>query len=345
MIVVRIHPLGKLTEWYDERLNRSGTMQSRRRTRSAQSMIPRRRSIPLSFLPLVAILVTSTANAGSNADSETRERFCARPFTMESFFRSEASEDLYNAALWVGGTAAIQFGTTPESRWTRENGFDDGIRDGLRGGSESTRDSADVASDVMLGVSAGLIPLLSIGKTLYGRDCHAAFDMATDAAEAIGLTLLLTSSAKALGGRERPYVNECDGSPPGDASCSDPDRKQSFFSGHASMAATGAGLSCSYAIKRQTWGEGRVARFTPCALGIGAAITTGALRIVADKHWGSDVLVGLVVGAAVGYFDTWGPFDLLRFEAESQSLGWNVRGIALPYAVDGEFGVRMALTF
>ena len=169
--------------------------------------------------------------------------------------------------------------------------------------------------------------------------------MATDAAEAFTLTLLLTSGTKAIAGRERPFVQGCDGSPPSDASCSDPDRKQSFFSGHASMAATGAGLSCAYAIKRKTWGEGRVARFSPCALGVGAALTTGALRIVADEHWGTDVIVGLVVGATVGYFDTWGPFDLLRFEAQSDDLAWDVHGIVLPYADEGEFGVRMALTF
>jgi membrane-associated phospholipid phosphatase len=69
------------------------------------------------------------------------------------------------------------------------------------------------------------------------------------------------------------------------------------------------------------------------------------LRIVADKHWGSDVIVGLIVGGAVGYFDTWGPFDLLRFEARSDDLGWDVRGIVLPYANGDEFGLRMGLTF
>jgi membrane-associated phospholipid phosphatase len=169
--------------------------------------------------------------------------------------------------------------------------------------------------------------------------------MATDAAEAFTLTLLLTTGTKRIAGRRRPYVKDCDGTPPGDASCSDSDRSQSFFSGHASMAATGAGLSCSYALKRKTWGESRAARFTPCALGIGAALTTSALRLVADKHWGSDVIVGLVVGATVGYFDTWGPFDLLRFEAESDDLGWNIKGIILPYADDREFGVRVGLTF
>ena len=296
----------------------------------------------LIWLPAVA---ASAAEASDPARHESGTGFCARPFTRESLFRSEASKDLYNAALWVGGAAAIEFGTTPEARWSRENDFDDGIRNGLRADSKTTRESADTASDVLLGVTAGLLPLVSIGKTLSERDCHAAYDMATDAAEAFSLTILLTSGTKALAGRERPFVQECDGSPPGDASCSDPDRKQSFFSGHASMAAAGAGLSCSYAIKRKTWGDGGAARITPCVLGVGAALTTGALRIVADKHWSSDVIVGLAVGATVGYFDTWGPFDLLRFEVRSDDLNLDARGIVLPYADRGEFGVRLGLTY
>ena len=318
-----------------------------RSTESTESTIPRRGVIRrmLATLFLVSMASATKTMADEPDDAASRSGFCSRPFTSDSLFRSEASKDLYNAALWMSGVAAIQFGATPEARWSQTNSFDDDIRSGLRADSQSRRESADTASDITLGIAAGLIPLVSIGKTLSERDCHEAYDMATDAAEAFTLTLLLTSGTKAIAGRERPFIDECDGSPPGDASCSDPDRKQSFFSGHASLAAAGAGLSCSYAIKRKTWGEGRMARFTPCALGVGAALTTGALRIVADKHWGTDVVVGLVVGATVGYFDTWGPFDLLRFEAELDDLNWDVRGIVLPYADEGEFGLRMAVTF
>jgi hypothetical protein len=293
--------------------------------------------------------ISLVSAAGVQADDsdldEARSRFCTRPFTSDSLFRSEASKDLYNAALWVGGVAAIQFGATPEARWSRKNDFDDELRSSLRVDSQNARESADTASDVLLGVAAGLIPLASIGKTLSERDCHEAYDMATDAAEAFTLTLLLTSGTKAIAGRERPFVQECDGSPPGDASCSDPDRKQSFFSGHAAMAAAGAGLSCSYAIKRKTWGDGRAARITPCAIGVGAALATSTLRIVSDRHWGTDALVGLAVGATVGYFDTWGPFDLLRFEVRSDDLDLNARGMVLPYANEREFGVRLGITY
>jgi hypothetical protein len=199
---------------------------------------------------------------------------------------------------------------------------------------------------VMLGVSAGALPLAAIGHALYQGECHEAYDMTTDAMESIFLTLFITEAAKNITGRERPYVQECDRSrPPSDADCNDNDRKQSFWSGHASTAAAGAGLGCAWAIKRRTWGESATARTAPCVLGVSAAVTTGVLRIVADKHWGTDVLVGLAVGGTVGYFDTWGPFDLLRFEAHSDDRAWNAQGIVLPYAAEGEFGARLRVAF
>ncbi|MFV1978758.1 MAG: phosphatase PAP2 family protein [Myxococcota bacterium] len=80
-------------------------------------------------------------------------------------------------------------------------------------------------------------------------------------------------------------------------------------------------------------------------LGAGAAITIGVLRIVADRHWGSDVLMGLAVGATVGYYDILGPFDLLRFDVQSHDLARNVQGIALPYVTTDEYGIKVALMF
>lgn len=292
-------------------------------------------------------VTSAAARADAEAATDTGEKrgFCARPLSRDALFRSDAGKDLYNGLLWMGGAATMEFGTNAKSRWTRENAFDNDFRDGFRADSRSGRDAAATASDVLLGATAGLLPLASIGKTLSERDCEQAYDMATDAFEAMTLTLFVTEATKAVAGRERPYVQECDPSPPGDARCGDPDRKQSFFSGHASMAAAGAGLSCSYAIKRKTWGEGRAAQALPCALGAGMALTTGALRVVADKHWGTDVLVGLAVGATVGYFDTWGPFDLLRFEVKSADSAWDVRGIVLPYAGNGQIGARLGVSF
>jgi hypothetical protein len=314
---------------------------------SIESTILRRTAIPL----LLGSLLSCPMAGGASADmSESalptgKPGFCSRPFSGESIFRSQSSQDLYNGILWWGGTAAVRLGTETEARWTRTNRFDDGIRRGLRAESQSTRKNAKVASDVLLGVTAGLVPLVSIGKTLVERDCHKAYDMTTDVFESIGLTLFLTQTIKTISGRERPYVQDCNGSTSGGEDCGDSNSRQSFFSGHASMAAAGAGVVCSYAIKQKTWGDGIGAQTVPCVLSASAAIAVGVLRIVADKHWGSDVIMGLAVGATIGYFDTWGPFDLLRFEFQSHDLAWDVHGIILPYVGKRQIGVRAGLTF
>ena len=307
----------------------------------------RRTSTPagiLSALLVGAWTITALAAQAEEVPHEDARRFCDQALSGQEAFRSEAAGDLYNAALWLGGTAVMQFGVPTDSRWSSRNGLDTGIRDGLRAGSASSREDAATASDVLLGLSAGALPLVSIGKVISDRDCLEAYDMATDMAESIALTLFITEATKSIAGRDRPFARDCKDSPPRDAKC-DSDRRQSFFSGHSSLAGAGAGLSCAYAIKRNTGGEGSAARIAPCAVGAGLALAPGALRLVADTHWSTDVLVGLAVGASVGYFDTWGPFDLLSFEVESNDLAHDIRGIVLPYAARGEIGLRMGLSF
>lgn len=310
--------------------------------------------LPCALVAAVLVGPAATARADA-ADPSRRQRLgpdeadggsgCRRPFTARDAFRSEASLDLYNGLLWLGGAGAIEYGTTAEGRWRRTNGFDRGIRSGLKAGSASSREDADRASDAMLGVSAGLVPLAAVARTWMDGDCQQAWDMATDAFESIALASFLTEAAKSIAGRERPFVRDCDATPPPDARCGDRDRKQSFWSGHAATAAAGAGVHCAWAIKQRTWGESPGERVLPCALGAGAAVTTGVLRVVADEHWGTDVIVGLAVGGVVGYFDTWGPFDLLRFEARSDDRAWELQGLVLPYAADGELGARLRIAF
>jgi membrane-associated phospholipid phosphatase len=292
---------------------------------------------------LASALLVLLASAPMRAADES---FCNTPMTRDAFLASDASKDLYNSLVWFGAAGAIHFGATPTRRWSSKNGFDDEIRSGLRGNTVSRRRDARLASDLLLGVSVGLLPVAAIGRTLFDRDCEQAYDMTTGVLESVSLTLFVTEAVKALAGRERPFVDGCDApTRPSDSDCGDLDRFQSFFSGHASIAAAGAGVSCAFAIRRKTWGESKTAQALPCALGVGAALTTGALRIVTDKHWGSDVLVGLGVGALIGYFDTWGVFDLLEFELPSGDPARQTTGMLLPYSNQGALGASISLKF
>jgi membrane-associated phospholipid phosphatase len=300
---------------------------------------------------LVLILgagIAAQASAEAGATPGARPFFsCDRDYEgFSDLARSEESLDLYHGLAFLGGAGGISLGGSPTRRWSGTNGFDTGIRDELRLGSTSARQDASLASDLSLVFSAALLPMASIGmKFSRDHDCVETWDMFTDAVESFGLTLFITEAVKLGAGRERPYTEECDAFPPRDAHCGSEDRHRSFFSGHASLAAAGAGLSCSYAFRREAWGTSRTAKVAPCALGVVAAFATGALRVAADQHWTSDVLVGFAVGAVVGSFDTWGPLDLLKFTTRNSKGHVSSKGMILPHARAGRFGAQLVMVF
>jgi hypothetical protein len=261
--------------------------------------------------------------------------------------RAKMRTDSLNALVWTGGALGIRLGVDQKTHWTSVNSFDDAIRDGFRLGSSSARKDSTTASDVFLIFNSAFLPAAGIAWTAMGDSEHARLEslaMLAEAGEALSLTLFITEATKAISGRERPYVEECDGSSTS-GKCDRDARKKSFFSGHASLAAAGAGLACSHSLKRNTWGESTQARLIPCAFGASIAVTTGALRMASDKHWFTDILVGLTVGGLIGYYDTWGPFDLLRFATEPSDGTPPVEGAVLPYTDGRTLGAHLAIRF
>jgi membrane-associated phospholipid phosphatase len=110
------------------------------------------------------------------------------------------------------------------------------------------------------------------------------------AGEAVSVALLATQVAKLAVGRARPYAWA------DPAAADSGNANLSFWSGHtattfavASAAGTVARL-CGY----RSW---------PWILGAGlaGASACGWLRIAADRHWTTDVLVGAAVGSAAGF--------------------------------------------
>lgn len=94
-------------------------------------------------------------------------------------------------------------------------------------------------------------------------------------------------------GRERPFVHHARVA--GVARAVDTDDNASLFSGHTGLAfavATSAGVVAhtrGYRAEPAIW-----------AGGYALAAATGYLRIAADKHWTSDVVIGALVGVGVG---------------------------------------------
>lgn len=108
-------------------------------------------------------------------------------------------------------------------------------------------------------------------------------------------TLMVTDLVKNSVKRNRPFVYY-DAAPLADRMESD--ARKSFFSGHSSMTA------CNAVFAAKVWTDLHPgSKWTPWVWSAAAAVPAYVAwqRVEAGKHYPSDVLVGLAVGAAMGY--------------------------------------------
>jgi membrane-associated phospholipid phosphatase len=112
--------------------------------------------------------------------------------------------------------------------------------------------------------------------------------------ESGAITTALLQVVKHRVNRPRPYAHYCE--PGCGDDLSERDTQLSFFSGHTALA-------FSFAVSAGTIASMRDYRNAGWVLGSGLtmAAATGYLRIAADRHYFTDVLVGAAVGAAVGW--------------------------------------------
>ncbi len=201
---------------------------------------------------------------------------------------------------WVGSELAFKKTLAPtECHWCATNGFDNAVRSAFHpDGTPSAFgvSGPDTASNL---VGFALLPV-----AVFGLDFLQAFgagraleDFPEDAAiilEATFAGLVLDQAVKFGVGRARPYT--VGASPELLAQGRDPaDHYLSFFSGHSTWAfglATAAGTVASLRGHQKAW--------LTWLVGLPIAATTALLRLAADKHWATDVLVGSAVGAAFG---------------------------------------------
>lgn len=105
-----------------------------------------------------------------------------------------------------------------------------------------------------------------------------------------------TMLAKGLASRIRPFVYNPDA--PQNMKVGKQEARKSFFSGHTSIAFTNAVfLSTVYA----EYYPGSDWKPVMWAGTLSAASLVGILRVVAGKHFPTDVLTGAIVGSAIGY--------------------------------------------
>ena len=177
-------------------------------------------------------------------------------------------------------------------RWCAVDGVDLGVREALVW---RDRSAADTASNVTAFV---LAPAVAAGgdALIAGHD-GSLEKVPVDTlliAEAAFVAADLNQLAKLLVGRERPFVHALDADAKG-RTTHPSDNDLSFFSGHTTETFALAAATGTVATLRGY-------RWAPASWVAGGALAavTGYLRIAADKHWLTDVVVGMLVGAGVG---------------------------------------------
>jgi len=158
------------------------------------------------------------------------------------------------------------------------------------------RKTADTVSNVW---AFALLPIGSIAGALVATGPHATDGAGLRATvvvlESAAVSAALVQSVKFVAARKRPFVRYGDGETGGPYDLADRDSHISFPSGHTALA-TALGVSLAMTA---TLEESQAA---PWLWGAAAAmsVTTASLRMIAEKHYFTDVAAGAAIGAACG---------------------------------------------
>lgn len=252
----------------------------------------------LGFDWLIAICLASInfsyaacAAAQSATASELRPPLLAEPRPgPESLWRDEwpqyrTSELVATLAAGAVTGAIVLYGPVDEPRWRGGILFDDAVRNAVRARGRTAHRTYRTIGDYTYHLSP-VLPFIDalVVSTLGHHDPKLAGNLAMMALEAYSYTGVSAFITTELSARQRP-----DGSD-----------TQSFFSGHAAIAATGAGLVCANHTRIALYGNS-LADVAACVVASLNALTTATTRVVADRHYATDVILGTGIGFGFGY--------------------------------------------
>lgn len=176
---------------------------------------------------------------------------------------------------------------------------------------------AATASDVLVALALASAPLVSLVDGHWAAQASASSRRRAFAktwgtavlveAEAIAITALVTSALKHAVDRPRPYttLTEADVAPNErddlEEDLRSPGRALSFPSGHSSLAfAAVTSLATTLTLDAPKTRRAKIVVGLAWSLGLFTAGTIAVLRVVAGKHYPSDIVAGSAIGAAIG---------------------------------------------
>ena len=211
-----------------------------------------------------------------------------------------------------------------EPRWRGGILFDDAVRDAVRLESASGRQRLRSVGDMPY-YFAPLLPLIVdplVVSWLVRDDPKLAYNLAFMGLEAFSYAGLTSFISTRLSVRERPDTTQCRLEHPDFEGCQAD--TEAFWSGHTSIVAASAGLVCANHRYVSLWGS-PVADAAACALAASGALLTAGSRLMADRHYASDVIVGMGAGFGFGYAVP----VLLHYERRAAALQVTVQPDAL----------------
>jgi membrane-associated phospholipid phosphatase len=203
----------------------------------------------------------------------------------------------------AGSAALVLYFGMHDARTPRLTGgvlFDEYFRDTLRLRPPGQRDIARTVSDwTAISAMTWAIAVDSLVVPVARGSTELSGQMLLMDAEAFAFSTLITTLIFKTVARARPSYLECERDPKYDPLCK-LHPTGSFPSGHTNTAFTAAGLSCAHHSHVPLYGD-RLADVLACAGTLTLAAATGTLRVVGDRHYATDVLVGAMIGFGVGY--------------------------------------------
>ena len=202
----------------------------------------------------------------------------------------------------VGLTLTLELAMEPkQARWSSAGVVDESFAPWIRD-TERGRERARTASDVlMVTMMAAPVADVALWQTSDRETGPDAYRLISGAALAFSIQSLFVVGTKNIARRARPYDAACRDDPSTRGDCNSSSRYRGFISGHTSAAFTGASLLCAFSRLRGRGGRQPAAGRAECLVGLLAASITGALRIVGEQHYFSDVLAGAVSGFVSGF--------------------------------------------
>lgn len=241
------------------------------------------------MLLVVCVLVPGVLHAAPPADApQPPPKSLELSHTGSGFLVGELA---ITAALLTVSVAATRK-APDECRWCRSNGFDEGVRSALVAARPR---EAGMLSDIAV---AGALPAFSLAALMApaygaGKRRHALENVVI-VATATGLSLTLATGLKNAFARERPAEHH--GVRSRSPAREHPDERYlSFYSSHTAVA-----FAVASSVTTVSYLRGYASAPAVACFGGGLAVGVGLLRIAADMHWATDVLVGAGVGTLAG---------------------------------------------